>query len=95
MTQTICDICRKPMTKNIFAGSVIDSCFSISRCGVRWDICNDCRKDLTEWIDSRRNDIKQNAGTIENSGGFDEAVKKIMDEYEPYRKDVIMIKADV
>lgn len=26
---------------------------------------------------------------------FDEAVKKIMDEYEPYWKDVIMIRADV
>lgn len=70
MTQTICDICRKPMTNNnIFAGTAIDSCFSISRRGVRWDICNDCRKDLTERIDSRRNDIKQNTDTIENSGG--------------------------
>lgn len=69
MTQTICDICGKPMTESIFAGTAIDSCFSISRRGVRWDICNDCRKDLTEWIDSRRNDIKQNAGTIENPGG--------------------------
>ena len=53
MTKTVCDICGKemPFTRPI---AIKDYRFCISSNGTLWDICNECREELNNWINQRK-----------------------------------------
>lgn len=55
MTKTCCDICGKEMPTSIL-GPIKDFNFCISSYGRIWDICDDCRHDLNEFINKHRED---------------------------------------
>lgn len=50
MTKTICDICGKEMPTDMRPGIIAEYKFCISSYGKAWDVCDDCRKELNEWI---------------------------------------------
>jgi len=52
--KTVCDICGKEMPSEIYSRLIKDYNFCISSYGKSWDICNDCRNGLNEWINKRR-----------------------------------------
>ena len=56
MTKTICDICGREMgIDSIFPRlKEGEMQFSISSYGRYWDICDDCRTSLNNWIKERR-----------------------------------------
>lgn len=54
MTKTICDICGKEMPSEIFARSTKDYNFCISSNGKVWDVCDECRNELNEWMKKRK-----------------------------------------
>lgn len=54
MTKTVCDICGKEMPTEKFAGTIEDVKFCISSYGKIWDICNECRVSLNEWMTIRK-----------------------------------------
>jgi hypothetical protein len=54
MTKTICDICGKEMPLEIISKRPEDCKFCISSYGRVWDICDECRNDLNEWMEKRR-----------------------------------------
>ena len=54
MTKTVCDICGKEMPTSIFAETIKDMNFCISRYGKIWDICVECRKSLNMWMTIRK-----------------------------------------
>lgn len=54
MKITICDICGKQMVSTMFAGTIVDSDFSISNNGRCWDICDKCRAALNRFIEERK-----------------------------------------
>ena len=49
MTKICCDICGKEMSSSMIRPT-IELKFCISSFGRVWDICNDCRNDLNEFI---------------------------------------------
>lgn len=53
MTKTICDICGKEMPADS-TSSITDCKFCISSYGKIWDVCNDCRGKLNEWMEQRK-----------------------------------------
>lgn len=56
MTKTVCDICGKEMPTVTFVNTIEDLKnlnFCISSYGKIWDICNECREDLSRWIATR------------------------------------------
>ena len=50
MTKTICDVCGKEISAIKSACRIEDYKFCISSFGRIWDICNDCRQELNEWL---------------------------------------------
>lgn len=54
MTKTVCDICGKVMPTETLAKSIKDYNFCISSQGRAWDICNECREGLNEFIKKRK-----------------------------------------
>ena len=54
MTKTTCDICGKemPTTKNV--DTIENLNFCISSHGKKWDICDECRVSLAEWMIMRK-----------------------------------------
>lgn len=56
MTKTICDICGNVMPTNTRPGIIAKYKFCISRSYGKkaWDVCDDCRKKLNEWIKRRK-----------------------------------------
>jgi hypothetical protein len=52
MTKTVCDICGKEMPSDAIA--IKDYRFCISSNGTLWDICNECREELNNWINQRK-----------------------------------------
>ena len=53
MTKTICDICGKEMPLD-YVKPVKDYKFCISSYGKAWDVCNECRNELDEWMKKRK-----------------------------------------
>ena len=56
MTKTVCDICGKEMPTVKFVNTIEDLenlNFCISSYGKIWDICDECRVDLSRWITTR------------------------------------------
>jgi len=53
MTKTICDICGKEMPASIIE-PIRNYNFCISSHGKVWDVCNECREALNEWIKCRK-----------------------------------------
>lgn len=53
MTKTICDICGKDMTVNVFTEPITEFNFRISTHGVKWDVCNECRDEFNKWVKER------------------------------------------
>lgn len=53
MTKTCCDICGKEMPTSIPC-SVIELNFCIASFGTPWDICDDCRNELNEFINKHK-----------------------------------------
>ena len=56
MTKTICDICGKEMPLEIYVKPIKDYNFCISSYGKVWDICNECRNELNEWMKKRKSE---------------------------------------
>ncbi|MEE3484537.1 MAG: hypothetical protein VZQ98_09490 [Bacteroidales bacterium] len=54
MIKTICDICGKSMPSEMFSRSTKDYNFCISSNGKVWDVCDECRKELNEWMKKRK-----------------------------------------
>lgn len=54
MKKTICDICGKEMStfKNELPPKDVQFC--ISSYGHIWDVCDECRKELNNWISKKR-----------------------------------------
>lgn len=59
MTKTICDICGNDMPLEIYSRSIKDYNFCISSHGKVWDICNECRNELNEWMKKRRTESEE------------------------------------
>ena len=54
MTKILCDICGKEMPSGILTKPIADYRFAIVSHGKAWNICNDCREELSEWIKDRK-----------------------------------------
>ena len=54
MKITVCDICGRKMISSMFAGTIADSDYAISKNGQRWDICDKCRAALNKFIEERK-----------------------------------------
>lgn len=54
MIKTICDICGKSMPSEILSRSTKDYNFCISSNGKVLDVCDECRKELNEWMKKRK-----------------------------------------
>ena len=54
MRKTVCDICGKEMPTANFGDAIGNLNFCISSHGKIWDICNECRNDLNEWMKKRK-----------------------------------------
>ena len=54
MTKTVCDICGKEMPSEAYSRLIKDYNFCISSNGKIWDICNECRNALNEWMKKRK-----------------------------------------
>ena len=54
MTKTICDICGNDMPLEVHSRSTKDYKFCISSYGKIWDVCNECRNELDEWMKKRK-----------------------------------------
>lgn len=55
MTKRFCDICGKEMSGLInISDSVKFAKFAISENGRIWDVCDECRKELNEWVKNRK-----------------------------------------
>lgn len=54
MIKTICDICGKSMPSKILSRSTKDYNFCISSNGKVLDVCDECRKELNEWMKKRK-----------------------------------------
>ena len=54
MTKIICDICGKEMPLEALRIPIANHRFAIMSHGKEWDICNDCREKLNEWIKERK-----------------------------------------
>lgn len=54
MKKTICDVCEKemPTFKNELPSEDVQFC--ISSYGHIWDVCDECRKELNNWISQKR-----------------------------------------
>ena len=61
MKKIICDICGKelPLTYGIREHALKDMNFAISSNGRLWDICQECRDSLNDWIMERKNEEVQ------------------------------------
>ena len=55
MTKTVCDICGKEMPTSC-VGDIKKFKFAIATNGRVWDICNECRTELNEWLKSKKGD---------------------------------------
>lgn len=53
MTKTYCDICGKELLTSM-PHSIEGSSFCISSFGRIWDICNDCKNELNEFINKHK-----------------------------------------
>lgn len=53
MTKTCCDICGKEMPTSMIR-SAIELKFCISSFGRVWDVCDDCRNELNEFINKHK-----------------------------------------
>ena len=53
MTKTFCDICGKEMPTPM-TYSIRELNFCISSYGTIWDICDDCRDELNEFINNHK-----------------------------------------
>lgn len=66
MKQTVCDFCEKVLGTSILSMPASMEKLSISRYGIRADICEECYKSFNEWAVSRKergNDVnKDQAG---------------------------------
>lgn len=76
MTQTICDFCGKVLGKSsILLKPVAMYNLSISRYGVKMDICEECHDSFNEWVASRKergNDVNEDkAGDEQEKGTLD------------------------
>lgn len=60
MTKTVCDICGKDMPLEIYSRSIKDYKFCISSYGKVWDICNECRDELNNWMKKRKAENVEN-----------------------------------
>lgn len=56
MIKMICDICGKEMPSGIYSRSIKDYKFCISSYGKVWDVCNECRDELNEWMKKRKSE---------------------------------------
>lgn len=54
MTKTVCDICGKEMPLEIRVIPVSEYQFCISSYGKAWDVCDECREALNDWINKRK-----------------------------------------
>ena len=54
MTKTVCDICGKEIPNTKFVDNIKSLNFCISSQGRIWDICNECRVSLNEWMTIRK-----------------------------------------
>lgn len=60
MTKRFCDICGKEMGGLIaISDSVKFAKFAISENGKYWDVCDECRMELSKWIKNRKNEEKE------------------------------------
>lgn len=58
MKKTICDVCGKemPTFKNELPPGDVQFC--ISSYGHIWDVCDECRKELNNWISQKKGGVK-------------------------------------
>lgn len=55
MTKRFCDICGKEMSSIVTVPSSIKfASFAISENGKIWDVCDECRVELGEWVRNRK-----------------------------------------
>ena len=59
MTKTVCDFCGKEINpiRRMVEGEV-----TISKNGRIFDVCNDCKESLNEWLKARIGDADTNVG---------------------------------
>ena len=54
MTKVVCDICGKEIPAIIYVDAIKNFNFCISSRGKKWDICNECRENFNEWMNTRK-----------------------------------------
>ena len=73
MTKTVCDICGKEMLVERSIVPISMQKFCITSYGKAWDICDECRTSLNDWITTH----KQQAESVDISPNWvDSIVKK-------------------
>lgn len=60
MPKTVCDICGKEIPNTKLSATIENPNFCISSHGLIWDICTECRKSLNEWMNTRRQKVRDN-----------------------------------
>ena len=58
MKKTICDVCGKKMPTFKTELPPEDMQFCISSYGHIWDVCDECRKELNNWISQKKGGVK-------------------------------------
>lgn len=55
MTKRFCDVCGKEMNRlTTISDSIRFATFAISENGKFWDVCDECRVELSEWIRNKK-----------------------------------------